>query len=238
MIQNLPLYISIVFILTTLVTLLFFYVTLKNSSNKKVKSQATIILIGLIIWMILQSVLSFNGFYLNTNSIPPKFILAISPPIIFIVLLFITKSGRHFIDSLSLTTITYTNVVRVPVELVLYALFLNHTIPQLMTFDGRNFDILAGVTAPFIAYFGFSKNSLGRKTILAWNFISLALLLNIVANAILSAPFPFQQFGFEQPNIAVLYFPFTLLPAFVVPVILFGHLVSIRQLIMQRNKIS
>ena len=41
---------------------------------------------------------------------------------------------------------------------------------------------------------------------------SLALLVNIVGNAILSAPFQFPQFAFDQPNHAVLYFPFIWLP--------------------------
>ncbi len=231
MIENLPLHISLVFILTVVATLLLFFVTLKNSTSEKLKSKSTQIMIGLIVWIILQSVIALKGFYLNTHSLPPKFIFAIAPPILLIGILFATRLGRKFIDSLPLENITYTNVVRVPVELVLYALFFCNTIPQLMTFEGRNFDILAGITAPFIAYFSFSKNRIGRKWILIWNFISLGLLLNIVINAILSAPFPFQQFAFEQPNIAVFYFPFSLLPAFIVPVILFGHLVSIRQLI-------
>ena len=104
-------------------------------------------------------------------------------------------------------------------------------VPELMTFEGRNFDILAGITAPFMAYFVFEKKKLGRQTLLIWNFICLGLLANIVINALLSAPFPFQQFAFEQPNIAILNFPFSWLPTFVVPMVLFGHLVSIRQLI-------
>jgi hypothetical protein len=66
--------------------------------------------------------------------------------------------------------------------------------------------------------------------ILVWNFICLALLANIVINALLSTPFPFQQFAFDQPNIAILYFPFNWLPTFIVPVVLFGHLLSIRRL--------
>jgi len=56
-----------------------------------------------------------------------------------------------------------------------------------------------------------------------WNFIALGLLLNIVTNAILSAPFAFQKFAFDQPNIAVLYFPFSWLPAYIVSTVLFGH---------------
>ena len=235
MIENLPLHISVIFILTMIATLVLFYLVLKNSESEKIKPKSVLIVVGLIVWIILQSVVSLSGFYTDTNSLPPKFIFAIVPPFVLIAILFATKTGRKFIDSLPLINITYTNVVRIPVELVLYALFICNTIPQLMTFEGRNFDILAGITSPFIAYFGFSKNSISRKWILIWNFISLGLLLNIVINAILSAPFPFQQFAFEQPNITVFYFPFSLLPSFIVPIILFGHLVSIRQLIRKNN---
>jgi hypothetical protein len=66
-----------------------------------------------------------------------------------------------------------------------------------------------------------------------WNFICLGLLLNIVINAILAAPFPFQQFAFDQPNRGVLYFPFIWLPGFIVPAVLLSHLVNIRQLLSQ-----
>ena len=40
---------------------------------------------------------------------------------------------------------------------------------------------------------------------------------------------PFQQFGFDQPNIAMLYSPFVWLPCFIVPTVLFSHLVCIRK---------
>ncbi len=105
-----------------------------------------------------------------------------------------------------------------------------------MTFEGRNFDILSGLTAPFIFYFVFIKKTFGRRILLIWNFICLGLLINIVINAILSAPFQFQKFAFDQPNIAILYFPFVWLPGFIVPLILFSHLAAIRQLLKWDEK--
>jgi len=107
-----------------------------------------------------------------------------------------------------------------------------------MTFEGRNFDILSGLTAPFIYYFGFVKKSLNKKIILVWNFICLALLINIVATAILSAPFTFQKLAFDQPNVAVLYFPFVWLPCCIVPLVFFSHVASIRQLYKGEEKVS
>jgi hypothetical protein len=122
------------------------------------------------------------------------------------------------------------------VELILFWLFLHKTVPQIMTFEGRNLDIISGCTAPFIFYFAFKKKILGRKILLLWNLICLGFLINIVAMAVLSAPFSFQQFGFDQPDIAVLYFPFVWLPCCIVPLILISHLAAIRQLIISYRK--
>ena len=105
-----------------------------------------------------------------------------------------------------------------------------------MTFEGRNLDIISGLTAPLIYYIVFVKKWAGNTLLLVWNIICLCLLLNIVATAVLSAPFPFQQLGFDQPNIAILYFPFVWLPCCIVPIVFFSHLVSIRYLL--RNKMA
>ncbi|WP_208646852.1 hypothetical protein [Pedobacter jejuensis] len=77
---------------------------------------------------------------------------------------------------------------------------------------------------------GQSKDKKG-SSLLVWTFICLGLLLNIVVNAVLSASSPFQQFGFDQPNVTILNFPFSWLPAFIVPLVLFAHLATIRRLI-------
>ena len=103
-----------------------------------------------------------------------------------------------------------------------------------MTFAGRNYDIIAGLTAPLVYYFGYIKNSFGKTALLVWNILCLGLLFNIVITAVLSAPTSFQQFGFEQPNTAILYFPFVWLPCCVVPLVLLAHLVCIRKLMMKK----
>jgi hypothetical protein len=113
---------------------------------------------------------------------------------------------------------------------VLLWLAIYKTIPQLMTFEGRNFDILSGITAPFIYYFGYVTGKLHRSLLLIWNLLCIALLVNVVTIAILAVPTPFQKLAFDQPNIAVLYLPFIWLPAVLVPMVLFSHLVCIRQL--------
>lgn len=223
--ENLPIYISIIFVLITFLTVSIFCLATK-------KPGATLII--LLAWLGLQATISITGFYTVTDTMPPRFFLTVGPPVVLIILLFITKSGRNFIDSLQLSTLTILHVIRIPVELVLFWLAIYKKIPLLMTFEGRNFDILSGLSAPLI-FLGLIRNKLGRGALLIWNFICLGLLLNIVINAVLSAPFPFQQFAFDQPNIAVLYFPFVWLPGCVVPLVLFSHLAAIRQLIILKK---
>lgn len=225
--ENLPPYISIVFGLTTILTVGLFY---KATSNSKVT------LLILLTWLALQSFIGLSGFYTVTDTIPPRFLLLVLPPVLFIIGLFTTSKGRQYIDSLDAKTLTILHTIRIPVEVVLFWLFINKTVPELMTFEGRNFDIISGFTAPIVFYFGFIRKQLDRRVILIWNFICLGLLLNIVVHAVLSAPFPFQKFAFDQPNIAVLYFPFNSLPSCVVPLVLLSHLATIRQLINDGRK--
>jgi len=216
---QIPILVSIFFILITIATFYLFYRSTVGKDN---------IAVIIIIWLTLQAIVSGSGFYLETNIMPPRFLLLIGPPIIFIILLFLFEPGKKFLDRFDPEKLTWIHTVRVPVELVLYWLFVYKQIPQVMTFEGRNFDILSGLTAPLIILFGYRSKKISSTIIILWNIVCLALLFNIVIHAVLSAPFPFQKFGFNQPNVGVFYFPYTWLPGFIVPVVLFSHLVSLR----------
>ena len=116
---------------------------------------------------------------------------------------------------------------------ILFSLFIYKVVPEIMTFEGRNPDIFSGISALAIFYAIFILKRNSNRALLLWNFICLGLLINIVSIAILSAPFPSQKFAFDQPNIAVFYFPFTWLPCCIVPLVFLSHVASIRQLIVK-----
>ncbi len=226
MMNHLPTYIGWLFGLTTLATAWLFYRA--SLRNRK-------LVLVMAAWLLLQGIVAATGFYTVTTSNPPRFLLLVVPPLLLVVVLFASTQGRQWLDRLHPGQLTLLHTIRIPVELVLYALYLHQTVPQLMTFEGRNWDILSGITAPFVYYFGYVKNKIPVRWLLLWNICCLLLLFNIVAHAVLSAPFPFQQLAFEQPNVAVLHFPFVWLPCFVVPVVLLSHLVCMRRL-LQQNK--
>ena len=227
MLTNLPAYVIIIFLVTVALTFYLFVL----STRKKAQ-----VLVVLLLWLLLTGILSFKGVFENTTAIPPRLALIMVPALVVIVLLLATKKGISFTDELDLKKITLLHIVRIPVEIILFLLASHKVIPELMTFAGRNFDILSGITSPIIYFICFRNSQLtNRKLLLAWNFICLGLLLNIVVNAVLSIPFPFQQFAFDQPNIAVLYFPFTWLPCFIVIIVLYGHLAAIRKLLKSQS---
>jgi hypothetical protein len=219
--ENLPLYISLLFALTTAFTVFFFY---------KATHFSRLSLLLVIVWLAVVALVSINGFFTVTNTFPPRFALLVAPPLLLLTAIFITTRGRQFLNQLDLKTLTLLHVVRIPVELVLFFLSINKVVPELMTFEGRNFDILSGISAPLVYYFGFVRRKLSRRAVLVWNVICLLLLINIVAHSVLSAPSPFQKLAFTQPNIAVMYFPFVWLPGCIVPLVLFSHLVALHRL--------
>lgn len=221
MLTGLPNYVNLVFGFIVLISITWFYVATKSKT----------FLLLLAVWTILQSMLGLRGIFQDTAAMPPKImLLGVLPALVAIAITFLTGSGKKFIDNINLKTLTYFHSIRIAVEIVLLLLYQHAFVPVNITFEGTNFDILSGITAPIAAYIAFRTPAINGKLLLGWNILCLLLLLNVVITAILAAPSPLQKIAFNQPNVAILYFPFNLLPAVVVPLVLFGHLVAIRQL--------
>jgi hypothetical protein len=190
----------------------------------------------IISWVLLQGILASTGFFTVTDTLPPRMVAAIGPPLLAILLISITRSGRVWMERAELRVLTILHIVRIPVELGLHGLYTNGLVPELMTYEGRNFDIFSGLTAPLMAMIAFRSGKVNVPLLLGWNIICLLLLLNIVVHGILSVPSPFQQFAFDQPNVGLLYFPFEWLPSVIVPIVLLAHIAALRQLILYQER--
>ncbi|HTF03693.1 MAG TPA: hypothetical protein VK826_06680 [Bacteroidia bacterium] len=219
--ENLPQGISILFIGTIFLTIFLF---------AKATPSRFITVAFLLAWTIVFIALGKLDVFSDTTVMPPRFIFMMGPAILVMILFFATKKGRSVIDRMDIKALTLVHVVRLPVEIVLFLLAVHKTIPELLTFEGRNFDIIMGITAYPMAWWIFTRGG-SRKLLLAWNILGLVLLFNVVIHGVLSLPFPFQQFAFEQPNVAMLHSPYLLLPGLIVPVVMFSHFATIRLLL-------
>jgi hypothetical protein len=233
MIENLPGYVSIAFILTTFLTIGFLFYAIRQTVFDTTAAKVLIFLMNF--WIFFQAVFALGGFYQNTQTIPPRLLLfAIVPALLLIISLFVF-ARKTFIEPLPLKILTLLHVVRIPVELVLHKLYEHKTIPQIMTYEGWNFDILAGITAPFVFWLAFRGGKTNRALLIVWNVLALLSLVNIVTIAVRYLDSPINSVAFELQNRGVLYFPFIWLPAIVVPIVLFCHLASLWKLFRSEN---
>ncbi|MBK6267162.1 hypothetical protein JKA74_19110 [Marivirga sp. S37H4] len=205
------------FIGITLLSLVLFF--LGTGKDKKV-------LIFFSLWAVFIAVLSYSGFFLNTETLPPRMLLVIVPAIFYTIYFYkkieIAKVKRNVLVAI--------HIVRLPVEITLYQLFLHGKVPVIMTYEGWNFDIVIGLSAIMLVfYLAFVKRNINKRLLRIWNILGIGFLTVIVMIAILSLPSPIQQLAHEQPNVAILEFPFTLLPAVVVPIVLLSHLLILKE---------
>ena len=233
--ENIPAYISGTFLAIVAAAVGFIFYAVNFVAAGKRNFTPTIILTLLSVWIFLVSILTFNEFFLDFSS-PPRLMIFVGVTILTILVLLVYKRTRTFLNKMPITTLTYIHIIRVPVEMVLLWLGIIGAVGMELTFEGSNFDIISGITAPFVGVFmigGRSKNRLGA---IIWNFAALALLINIVVRAISYTPYFYEYtIGGQAQNIAVFYFPFVLLPTLVVPIVFFCHIVSLNQLLFVKE---
>ena len=227
--DNLPIYISLIFVAVVFTVFIFLFYASYRAFETPKRFGSTWTVTAMMGWLFLTGVLTHKGFFLD-YSLPPRLMLFVAPTIILILVLLILPKTRAFVMKMPITTLTYIHLVRVPVEICLWWLFKSELVAEEMTFEGSNYDILAGITAPFAGVFLVGKKSHNKFGAIAWNLICLGLLLNIVVRAISLTPYFYDGSGTELINTALFYVPFVWLPLFVVPAVLFSHLVSLVKL--------
>jgi len=233
MYPTIPCYLNYAFLTTVALAFWMILVLCHRAWKKEDKpiSNTYWLAFWLLLWLLPAGILSYNGFYPERDSFPGKIhYFGLFPNFIAIAALLLFPTSRRFLLGLPLAWLTLFHLIRIPVELLLWQLSKCHVIPVQMTFAGHDFDILAGLTAPLIAWLCFFTSKCPRWLALVWNFLALGLLLVIIITANLSFASPIQVWGRTQPNIALVHFPFTWLATFVAPAVLLAHLIAIIQL--------
>lgn len=233
MLSDSPFFLVLFFLIITVSALMLLYSALKTIGRRTAIGTG----IALVIWGVFQSTLAYTGYYRHLSKVPPRiFLTGLAPIAVVLLFVLIYPPIRKRLIKINIEALTWIHIIRIPVELSLLWLFLVKLIPEQMTFEGKNFDILSGLTAPFVIFYGIRKRKVNRIFLLWWNIACLLLLLSIIVISMLSAPFVFQQIGLQQPNVAIFYFPFVLLPTLIVPIVLFAQLVAIIRLAGKRKK--
>jgi hypothetical protein len=226
------------FIALTLVFFTLLVREIKKGIDKTVtdpfrkKKMLTRIVFSLFAWGIFVTVCSLSGIMSDFSKFPFNFMPIIAIPLIATIIILTSKKLSEILQQIPVANLIRLQSFRFFVELLLWSLFTINLVPVQMTFEGRNFDILAGITAPFIAWLA-ANQKISRTALIFWNLICLGLLINIVGIAILSTPSPWRIFMNEPANTIVTVFPVSLLPGFLVPLAYVLHLFSLKQLFLK-----
>lgn len=182
------------------------------------------------LWLLALGLLAGAGAFLRGGRVPPYFagvgLLSSAAAVLFVF----SRPGSTVLARTSAAWLVGLQSFRVVVEIVLWALATQHRLSPLLTFEGRNFDILVGLTAVPVAWLCLVRRAWPAWVAVVWNVAGIVILANVVLHALLSAPTPFQVLWTEPPTRIIATLPYIWLPGFLVPLALSLHVASLRTL--------
>lgn len=209
------------------VSLVIFFVFIVTCTAALLAAQCRLLGVGLLAWLVLTGIAGWLGLVRDFQRIPPPMLLLLLAAALLTTVTAFSRIGSRLLVEAGIAWLVGMQGFRIAVELFLDWGHRAGLVPIQMTFEGRNWDIVSGVLAVGVAWLA-ARNQAPRWLIFVWNCIGAALLLNIVVVAILSMPTALRRFYNEPANTFVAYFPYIWLPAFLVQVALFGHLLVFR----------
>jgi hypothetical protein len=195
------------------------------SEEKRFKVKIALVLFA---WLLYVSLLSLRGVF-TAVTFPPRIpLLLVLPAFVSFIFFFTNTKLKKIIDATPASLPVYVQSFRVVVELLIFASSMQGLLPKAATFEGYNYDIVIGVTAPLVAFFIAGKGNGNRFFMLVWNVAGLATLSVVVFILLSHAYFPAAwgtQGSILDKGLGV--FPFTFLAGFLMPVAVFLHVFSI-----------
>ena len=186
-------------------------------------------------WMALTSMLALSGALAGFESGQPRIPILVLTELVFVIWLAWFSGWSGSLAQISQTSLIGLQCFRIPVEFLLAELADRKLLAVEMTFQGGNFDILAGATAVMLAIWlqRDGEESL-RPVVLGWNLMGLCLLTTALTQGLLSIPYPFQLLYLSVPTFVLASFPVIWLPTVLVPIAFLLHIVSIRRCLAAR----
>jgi hypothetical protein len=184
--------------------------------------------VGAALWLGITAAAAAAGALTFTGT-PPTMILMLAFILALAAGLGLSPMGGRLAAGLPLAALVGVHAFRFPLELIMHRAYEEGLMPVQMSYSGLNFDIVTGATAIAMAGLLVARR-MPPWGVRLWNWMGLALLVNVVTIALLSAPTPLRVFMNEPVNVWVTRAPFVWLPAVMVLTALLGHIVVFRRL--------
>lgn len=190
------------------------------------RRRATWIAVGVAaLYLGVSAALALSGVLADVEARPPPAALLLGALGVGIVALAFSRLGDRLL-AWPIGVLVGVQAFRILVELLLAAAHHAGSVPVEMTYEGRNVDIVTGLLAAGIGLWGW-RGAAPRALIAVWNALGLVLLIVVVGIAATSA------FGIVETSPRVTLpatWPGVWLPAWLVQLALFGHVLVFRAL--------
>jgi hypothetical protein len=182
------------------------------------------------VWMAATFAAAASG-RLSFTAMPPTMVVVILISLGLALWVGLSGTGGRIAAGVPLALLVGMQGFRLPLELLMHRAYDEGLMPVQMSFSGRNFDIVTGITAILLgAALWLAPQRVSPRVVMAWNGLGFGLLANVVTIAILSTPTPLRVFMNEPANVWITQAPFVWLPAVFVLAALAGHIVIFRRL--------
>ncbi|WP_414517452.1 hypothetical protein [Nostoc sp. PCC 9305] len=193
--------------------------------SRYLEGRVRITLIAIFIsWLLYAGTLGYKG--IIASIIPPGPVLLLIPVVLLAIFLVRYPGVKEFASKIPAWLLIGLQGFRVFVEIALYELYQNRLVPLMLTFEGSNFDIFVGLSAPLVAWL-YTSRRINDSVVRLWSIMGIVLLTNVIIRSLLTFTGIIKT---EIPNLGIGIFPFTFLPGLLAPFAMYLHIIFLRSL--------
>ncbi len=180
------------------------------------------------VWFVLALIYSILGGFRGDPSQPPLALGlgVLSPVLLFLVAWYGSARVRHFVASLDLQTITFLQIGRIFGGAFLIQYLLGG-LPGVFALPAGWGDVAIALTAPLVAWMLVAKTPSRLSILLVWTVLGTLDLIVAVSLGILTSQSTLGVLAGAMNSAAVVVFPLSLIPTFLVPFYLILHLITL-----------
>jgi hypothetical protein len=170
-----------------------------------------------------------NVFSVGTNDLPRIELPLLIPIVAGLALMLGTQTGRAVVAATPQSWLVGLQVYRA-LGFMFLVLWAQGKMPGEFALPAGIGDIIVGVTAPFVAWLNARNAPSAAAVTRLWNVFGIADLVVAVTTGFLTSPSPLQMLAFDRPNLLITEYPIVMVPAFLVPVSIILHGLSLWKL--------
>src|SRR5439155_21990362 len=103
-------------------------------------------------WLLLTAAAAGSGLLRRFDAVPPPFFALVIAVAVLGVAIPCSPLGTRLVLGLPLSVLVGSHVFRFPLELVMHRAYVEGVMPVQMSYSGRNYDILTGLTAGLLGW--------------------------------------------------------------------------------------